>query len=184
MMLFTAKGNRGKVLSNKRGNLPSMSFYELSAPDIHGQPVKFNTLKGRKVLIVNTASNCGYTGQYTELQKLHEVYRDRLTIIAFPSDEFGNQEPGENRAIEQFCRLNYGVTFQIMSKSKVLRSAEQNEVYRWLTTPGQNGWNSHEPEWNFGKYLINEKGILERYFGPAVYPGGREFAEALKATHR
>lgn len=182
VIAFTGKSKNGQVLENKNGITAPESFYSLTCKDVRGNEVNFNTLKGKSVLIVNSASDCGYTGQYEELQRLHEELRDRLIILAFPSDEFGNQEKGDNEAIAQFCKVNYGVTFPVMAKTKVLKVADQNEVHRWLTSADKNGWNNHAPDWNFGKYLINEKGQLTHYFGPAISPARKILRAAIDAS--
>lgn len=125
-------------------------------------------------MIVNTASNCGYTNQYAELQNLYEHFKEKLIIIAFPANDFKEQEKGSNEEIAQFCQMNYGITFPLAKKSKVLKSADQNKVFEWLTHKELNGWNEQEPTWNFSKYLIDEKGHLTHYFDPAVSPLSKE----------
>jgi glutathione peroxidase len=129
-----------------------------------------NDLLGKKLLIVNTASLCGFTRQFEELQNLQEKYRDRLLILAFPSNEFKNQEPGSDTDIQKYCSINYGVTFPIAAKTVVLPNEHQHPLYRWLCSPDANGWNSQAPHWNFSKYLLNEQHQLLAYFGPAVSP--------------
>jgi glutathione peroxidase len=170
----------GKHKDKHSGNqLPPVSFYSLKAKLINGDTLDFAKLEGRKVLIVNTASECGYTGQYRELQHLYE--NSDLAIIGFPANDFKGQEPGSNQEIAAFCKANYGVTFHLAEKSGVLKGNEQNPVFRWLTDPGQNGWNSQQPSWNFSKYLVNENGALTHYFGPSVSPGGKEMRKALSS---
>lgn len=157
-----------------------VSFYTLKARLNNGDSLDFNTLKGKKVVIVNTASECGYTDQYSDLQKLYKSAGDKLVIIGFPANDFKNQESGANEQIAQFCKANYGVTFPIAEKSVVVRSAEQNPVFTWLTDPALNGWNDKQPGWNFSKYVIDESGNLTHYFGSSVSPGGKEFMKAIE----
>lgn len=155
---------------NKSGVAPNVSFYSLSANGIDGKEFDFATLKGKKVMIVNTASDCGYTAQLADLEKLQTQYQNKLVVLAFPSNDFKNQETGENTEIEAFCKKNYGVSFPIMVKTGVIKGPAQHPVYTWLTDSKKNGWNDKDPEWNFSKYLINEEGILMYYFGPGVSP--------------
>ncbi len=123
-------------------------FYKLSAKDIDGNVIKFSKYKGKKLLIVNVASKCGYTPQYKDLQELHKKYKDKITILAFPSNNFGFQEPGSNSEIEEFCEINYGIQFQLFEKSDV-RGKKSNSVYKWLSSVEDNGWNDKAPRWNF-----------------------------------
>ncbi len=170
-------GNNNERMKGQKA--PPVSFYSLQTGLNNGDTLAFNTLKGKKVMIVNTASHCGYTDQYRDLQKLHELYKDRLVIIGFPANDFKQQEPGTDREIAEFCRANYGVTFQLAEKSSVLKTDLQNGVFRWLTDPLQNGWNEQEPSWNFSKYLVNERGELVNYFGPSVSPLDKEVKQAI-----
>lgn len=151
-------------------SIPPVSFYQLHAKRIDGTSLDFASLCGKKVLLVNTASHCGYTEQLGELQELSEQYKDKLVVIAFPSNDFREQEPGSNETIAAFCQREYGVNFPLMEKSVVIRTGTQQPVYDWLTDPHKNGWNSKAPSWNFAKYLVNEKGVLTHYFGPAISP--------------
>lgn len=165
---------------SKGRTVPAASFYELSVVLNNGAVPRFREFRGKKVLLVNTASNCGYTGQYQELQRLHEEYGDRLAIIGFPANDFRDQERGTNSDIAVFCELNYGVTFPLAAKSRVLKGEGQNDVYKWLSSPELNGWNSQEPDWNFSKYLINEQGILTHYFGPAISPQSERLLKEIR----
>jgi glutathione peroxidase len=132
------------------------------------------------VLLVNTASNCGFTNQYDDLQKLHEQFPNELVILGFPANDFKEQEKGNDEEIAQFCKINFGVTFQLMKKSSVVKAPDQNEVFRWLTDSTKNGWNSKQPSWNFSKYLINEEGVLINYFDPSVSPLSEEVISEIK----
>ena len=144
--------------SSAKAQTPYTDFYSLTAEDIHGSDFQFAQLKGKKTLIVNTASKCGFTPQYNELQELYRKYKDRnFTIIAFPSNDFLFQEPGNNETIEQFCRDQYEITFPIMSKVKVSGS-NKHSVYQFLTMKSNNGKLNSKVKWNFQKYLVDEQG--------------------------
>lgn len=159
--------------------LPPMSFHSLTATDINGVPVKFDRFKGHKVIVVNTASECGYTPQYAQLQELYEAYKDKgLVIIGFPSNDFGGQEPGSEAEIASFCEKNYGVTFPMMSKVST-KGDEQHAVYHWLTSKELNGVLDSEVKWNFHKYLVDEDGRLVMSFGSAIAPLDKEIIEWL-----
>jgi len=132
------------------------------------------------VLLVNTASDCGYTNQYDDLQKLYKQFEQKLVIIGFPANDFKEQEKGDDEAIAEFCKLNFGVTFPLAKKSSVVRSAQQNEVFRWLTDKMKNGFTSKQPSWNFSKYLVDEDGVLTHYFDPSVSPLSKEVIAAIE----
>lgn len=155
-----------------------VDFYNLSYKRLSGEVIKFDQFKGKKVLIVNTASKCGYTGQYEKLQQLYEKYSNRLVIIGFPSNDFGAQEPGSNEEIALFCKENYGVSFIMMEKSSV-KGKEKNSVFQWLTSASKNGWNNTEPSWNFWKYLVDEHGNLIAFFPSKVDPMSKEITDKL-----
>lgn len=174
------KGKNGTVLINAQKKAPVTSIYDLNVVLNTSKTLLFSEFKGKKMLFVNTASNCGYTGQYSELQALHERYGDTLQIIAFPANDFAEQEKSNDNEIAQFCQLNYGVTFSVAKKGVVLKKDNQQQVFKWLTDKNQNGWNDHAPDWNFSKYIIDEKGILTHYFGPSVSPLEEGFLKALK----
>ncbi len=136
------------------------SFYSLKAKTIDGKDFNFADLKGKKVLIVNTASKCGFTPQYEDLEKLYEKYKDKnFVILGFPANNFGHQEPGTNTEITEFCTKNYGVTFQMMEKISV-KGDDMSDVYKWLTKKENNGKMDSSVKWNFQKYMIDEKGNL------------------------
>jgi len=157
-------------------------FYSLKSQLNNGEWLDFSDLKGKKVLLVNTASNCGYTNQYEDLQKLSQQYRDQLIVLGFPANDFKEQEKGTDEEIAQFCKVNFGVSFPLMKKSTVIRSADQNPVYQWLTDPNKNGWNSKQPSWNFAKYIVDEKGRLTNYFSAAISPSSKEVLNAIQST--
>jgi glutathione peroxidase len=179
-MLKSKFFHRNKIIKNSKNVIPSVSFYSLKANTNKGDLFDFKDLKGKHVLIVNTASDCGYTAQYKELQRLFETYQNKLIILAFPSNDFKEQEKLSDEAIKQFCDLNYGVTFLLMKKTIVVKKASQNEVYQWLTNASQNGWNDQQPAWNFCKYFISDKGVLEYYFDSSVSPFHKAIIKALK----
>lgn len=145
------------------------SFFELSMTDSRGGSFHFSGLKGKKTLIVNTASHCGYTAQYGELQYLYSTEQDQLQVIAFPTGDFMDQELDDDDSIRIFCS-KYRVAFPLMQKSHVKRGADQNPVFRWLTDPAANGWNKFQPSWNFCKYLVDENGNLTHIFESGVAP--------------
>lgn len=173
------QSGRGLMLSNEMNTKPNSHFYALSATLANGKTFDFKQLKDKHVVIVNTASDCGYTRQFEELQTLFEKHNDRVAILGFPANDFKNQEKGDNDEIVRFCQINYGVTFPIMQKCVVITVETQHPVYQWLTTPQQNGWCGHQPDWNFSKYIIDDKGILTHYFGPAIAPNDPVFMDAL-----
>ncbi len=173
------KGKDAKVLENEHKS-PVIAFHSLKGVLGNGNAYDFSQLKGKKVLLVNTASNCGYTNQYDDLQALHERFQNKLVILGFPANDFKEQEKGNDEEIAQFCKVNFGVTFSLMKKSSVKKSAEQNEVYKWLTDSTKNGWNNKMPTWNFSKYLVNEEGILTHYFDPSVSPVSEQVIKEIE----
>ena len=154
------------------------SIYDFELHSISGEAINFSRYAGKKLLIVNTASECGFTPQYEDLQKLHSLYKDKVTILGFPSNDFGGQEPGTNEEIAQFCNKNYEVTFQMFEKIEV-SGKNKNPLYKWLSSKEQNGWNDVEPGWNFCKYLVNEKGELMKFYASAVKPMSREILDEI-----
>ena len=173
-------GKNSKVFTNESPTVPPQSLYDLSVALNSGDSVPLSTYKGKKLLLVNTASDCGYTDQYDDLQKLYQENKDKLVIIGFPANDFKEQEKGTDEEIAQFCKLNYGVTFPLAKKSTVIPGPDQNPVFQWLTDKNKNGWTSKKPSWNFSKYLINEEGVLINYFDPTISPTGKEVMEAVK----
>ena len=173
------KGKNGTILINDKRTIPNSSFYDLKINLNNGKTLDTSELKGKKVILVNTASDCGYTGQYAELQNLHERYGESLFIVAFPANDFAGQEKNNDEKIAQFCQINYGVTFPVAQKGIVLKKPEQQEIFNWLSDEKLNGWNDHAPDWNFSKYIINENGVLTHYFGPSISPLEDIFLKAL-----
>lgn len=172
-------GKKAKSFSNYQVQ-PPVSFYSLKPILSNGAIYDLSQLKGKKVLLVNTASNCGYTNQYDDLQKLYEQEKDKLVILGFPANDFKEQEKGTDEEIAQFCKLNFGVTFPLMKKTVVVKGAEQNEVFKWLSDSTLNGWNNKQPSWNFSKYLVNENGKLCNYFDPSISPLNEEVLNAIQ----
>ena len=172
-----------KVIKTRPENIMikpgSKSFYDFSAKSIDGEEIELSEFKGKKVLVVNVASECGYTPQYKGLQKLYETYRDRLVVLGFPANDFGKQEPGTNEEIKEFCRKNFSVTFPMFAKISV-KGSDMHELYKWLSNPEENGWNDKAPNWNFCKYLLNEKGELIKYYSFAVEPLSKEIVNEIK----
>ncbi|UAB83978.1 glutathione peroxidase [Zunongwangia sp. SCSIO 43204] len=136
------------------------TIYQFEVEDINGETFDLSSLKGKKVMIVNTASKCGFTPQYAELQRIYDQYKyDDFVIIGFPSNDFGNQEPGSNEEISEFCQKNYGVDFPMMAKITV-KGEEKHPLYQFLTEKSKNGFKNSEVKWNFQKYLIDRDGKL------------------------
>jgi len=179
MKLTRLFGLNSSVLENTKNVSPPVMFYELKAVTNDENEFQFSELKGKKVLIVNVASDCGYTAQYEALQKLHEKQKDKVTVLGFPANDFQEQEKGSDEEIKQFCKANYSITFFLFKKSKVVKGEGQNPIYDWLTNPNKNGWNEHQPDWNFSKYLIDEKGKLLYFFGPSISPLGSEIISVI-----
>ena len=153
------------------------SIHQFKVKDIYGKTFDMSTLKGKKVLIVNTASKCGLTPQYAELQELYDTYKDQgFTIIGFPANNFMNQEPGTKEEIAEFCSENYGVTFQMMDKVST-KGKDQSPIYQWLTQKEKNGVMDSKVTWNFQKYLIDEDGKLVDFVEPKKSPLSEEIVE-------
>lgn len=174
-------GRNNLIRVNRNNTPPAKPIYDLAVTLNNGQQLPLRELQGKKILLVNTASNCGYTGQYAELQQLQNEYKESLVVIGFPANDFKEQEKGNDESIAQFCQVNFGVSFPLARKSSVVAGPQQNSIYQWLTQPAQNGWNSQAPEWNFSKYLVNDRGALTHYFGPSVAPLGPELKSSLQA---
>ncbi len=182
IMMFFGKVFPAKnaFLSNDKNIIPTTSFYNLKATSIDGKEISFSTFKGKKIMIVNTASDCGYTAQYDELEKLYQQNKNNLIIIGFPANDFKEQEKKSNNEIATFCKRNYGVSFLLMQKSHVLKNTEQNEVFNWLTHASKNGWCNQQPIWNFNKYIINETGILTNFASSNISPLDKRILKAIQ----
>ncbi len=179
MWLSGLQSNAAKISVNDENIKPITPFYNMNAVLNSGKLLSMESLKGKKILLVNTASDCGFTGQYAELEKLHQQKKSSLIILGFPANNFKEQESGSDADIAAFCALNYGVSFSIMKKTSVIKNDIQNEVFKWLTDSNKNGWNNQQPVWNFCKYLVNEDGVLTHYFEPSVSPLGKEVMNAV-----
>jgi glutathione peroxidase len=180
----------GCMISNKsRGNsltteaiaaLQGKTFYDFKVEDIYGEPFDLSTLKGKKVMVVNTASKCGLTPQYEDLEALYQEYKDKnFVIIGFPANNFMNQEPGTNEDIIEFCTANYGVSFPMMTKISV-KGDDMAPLYQWLTSKELNGKLDSEVGWNFQKYLIDEEGHLVDMIPPRTKPNTDEVIAWLR----
>ncbi|WP_448607519.1 glutathione peroxidase [Paenimyroides ceti] len=169
------KTNDSEMVSNEN------TIYNFKVEDIQGNTFDLNSLKGKKVMIVNTASECGLTPQFEQLQSLYTEYKDKnFVIIGFPSNDFMGQDPGSNQEIAAFCQANYGVTFPMMAKIKV-KSKDIHPLFKYLTTKSENGLGDFTVEWNFQKFLINEKGQLEKVISPRTLPTDAEIKDWIKA---
>ncbi|MDG2433162.1 glutathione peroxidase [Flavobacterium sp.] len=165
------KSKTNKEIKNKtEQTMHKENLHQFKVVDLSGNEFDFSTLKGKKVMIVNTASKCGLTPQYEGLEAIYKQYQDRnFIVIGFPANNFGAQEPGTNTEIAAFCKRNYGVSFPMMEKVSV-KGDDMCAVYQFLTQKAKNGVADSDVEWNFQKYLINEKGELDKVIKPQVAP--------------
>lgn len=152
--------------------ITTASFYDFKINSLEGKQIDFSQYKGKTLLIVNTASKCGYTPQYEELQKMHELYGNKVTILGFPANNFGGQEPGTNLQIAEFCKANYGVTFQMFEKISV-KGEDQHPLYAWLKEK-----TGEEPSWNFCKYLVKPDGSVQ-FFKSSVKPMDKQILDNI-----
>ena len=157
----------------------SKSIYDYSAQTIDGDSVSISIYKGKKILIVNVASRCGFTPQYEELQLLSEKYKDQVEVLGFPANDFLWQEPDSNDKIKQFCSTKYNVSFPMFGKISVKKNKNQHPIYTWLSNKLLNGWNDQAPSWNFCKYLIDENGKLVQYYPSKINPLNNEIIKHL-----
>ncbi|WP_445715460.1 glutathione peroxidase [Flavobacterium sp.] len=156
------------------------TIYQFKVKDLSGDSFDFSTLKGKKILVVNTASECGLTPQYEQLQAIYEKYKDKnFVIVGFPANNFGAQEPGTNQEIATFCQKNYGVSFPMMAKISV-KGGDMHPVYQFLTQKSKNGLEDSEVQWNFQKYLINENGELVKVVSPRTLPTDAEIVNWIE----
>lgn len=157
------------------------TIYQYKVKDLSGKEFDFASLKGKKVMVVNTASKCGLTPQYKDLEALYEQYKSKgFVIVGFPANNFAEQEPGTNQEIAAFCQKNYGVTFPMMEKISV-KGSDMAPIYKFLTQKSKNGLQDSEVEWNFQKYLINEKGELVKVISPRTLPTDAEIVNWIKS---
>ena len=154
--------------------------YQFSFLSIDGKQLPMSSFKGKTVLVVNTASQCGFTPQYSQLEKVWQKYKDKgLVVLGVPSNDFGKQEPGTNAQIHEFCTKNYSVTFPMATKISV-KGGDMAPIYHWLTEKKYNGFKDSEVKWNFQKYLINEKGQLVDVIAPGTKPTTSEVIQAIE----
>ncbi len=156
-----------------------LTIYQFKVTSIDGGTIHFSQFKGKKILIVNTASECGFTPQYEGLEKLYEQFKDKLVIVGFPSNDFFGQEPGSNSEIQQFCTSKFNVTFPMAAKIDV-KGKNMAPIYKWLTQKSQNGVENSKVSWNFNKYLINESGEYVRHFGSSTQPNDSTLVGAIR----
>lgn len=153
-------------------------FFQFTANALDGSLVSMDQFKGKKIIILNVASKCGFTAQYADWQNFYEANKEFVVVLGFPSNNFGDQEPGAAEEIATFCERNYGVTFPMFEKVSV-KGSEQAPIYKWLSDPTQNGWNNQVPTWNFCKYVLDESGKLTHFFASGVKPDSEEFMAAM-----
>lgn len=158
----------------------AQSIHQFTVQNIEGKDFSFSSLKGKKIMVVNTASKCGLTPQYEQLEGLYEQFKDsNFVIIGFPANNFMSQEPGTNEEIVEFCQKNYGVSFPMMSKISV-KGSDMHEVYKFLTEKSLNGLEDSSVKWNFQKYLLNEEGKLEKVIDPRTLPNDPEIIKWIR----
>lgn len=157
---------------------PARTLHDFTMKSIDGKPVSLGEFKGKKVIVLNTASECGYTPQYDDWETFYENYGTRIVVLGFPANNFGGQEPGSNEQIAAFCKKNFGVSFPMFEKIDVVGES-QHPLYQWLSKKSLNGWNDKAPGWNFCKYVIDENGKLTHFFASGVKPTDPEFQKAV-----
>ena len=168
----------GFLFSAPQADVPA-SIYDFKVAALDGGTIDFSTFKGKKILVVNTASKCGFTPQYEALETLSKKYKDKLVIVGFPANNFLFQEPGDNEKIAAFCKENYGVTFPMAAKISV-KGKSMAPIYHWLTEQRYNKYKDSKVKWNFQKYLIDENGNLVAIFSPNTPPDDLEIIKAIE----
>lgn len=166
------------VPSSKYDTMKPATVYKFTVPSLEGGVIKFSDFKGKHIMIVNTASKCGFTPQYAGLEELYKKYKNTLVIIGFPANNFGNQEPGSNSEIGEFCQKNYGVSFPMAAKVSV-KGDDIAPIYQWLTHKSENGVMDADIKWNFTKFLLDENGVLVAKFDSKVTPMSEEILKYL-----
>jgi glutathione peroxidase len=175
----STSSNNNKMESTENIKIESpKSIHQFKVTSLDGGEIDFSTFKGKKILIVNTASECGYTPQYKDLQALYDQYKDKLVIVGFPSNDFGGQEPGTNDEIKSFCTKNYGVSFPMAAKVSV-KGDNIAPIYQWLTQKEKNGALDAEIKWNFNKFLLNENGEIIANFESSTNPLSKDITDKL-----
>jgi glutathione peroxidase len=159
--------------------METLNIYKYKVTDLYGKEFDFSTLKGKKILIVNTASKCGYTRQYEGLETLYKTYRNKLVVIGFPANNFGGQEPGSNEEIKEFCTSKFSVSFPMASKVSV-KGKDMDPLFKWLTNKSENGVLDANISWNFNKFLLDENGKLIQHFSSNVEPMDEAITKYLK----
>lgn len=160
----TSKEQQKATTMNTSAIAPSSSIYNIAINNLNGDPINLNDFKGKKILFVNVASECGFTPQYKDLQELHKTYGEKLVVIGLPCNQFGEQEPGNSSEIQSFCSKNYGVEFLITEKIDV-KGTNQHPLYAWLTSKEKNGAKDSSVKWNFQKYLVDGNGqFIDFYY--------------------
>ena len=172
LILFTS-------ISKTKPEKNMSSVYNIKINNIDGSPIDLNTYRGKFILFVNVASECGFTGQYEDLQKLYDTYQDKLMVIGVPCNQFGGQEPGSAETIQTFCKKNYGVTFLITEKVDV-KGENQHPLYEWLTNKELNGVENTSVKWNFHKYLVEGNGQFLDYFYSITKPLSSKITRQIK----
>lgn len=176
-----AQTKKNKTTKETTRNMSASTIYQFKVTDLSGKVFDFASLKGKKVMIVNTASKCGLTPQYKDLEAIYKEYKDKgFVIVGFPANNFAAQEPGTSKEIAEFCELNYGVTFPMMDKISV-KGDDMAPIYHFLTEKSKNNLQDSEVEWNFQKYLINEKGELVKVISPRTLPTDPEIVNWIKS---
>jgi glutathione peroxidase len=177
--IVTYNNLTGKIVSRPMGmkETATKRIYDYNVNSLDGKAVSMEIFKGKKIVILNVASECGYTPQYAAWQSFYEANKDKFVVLGFPCNDFGGQEPGSAQQIAGFCQKNYGVTFPMFEKVKV-KGKDKAPIYQWLTDPALNGWNDQEPGWNFCKYLIDEQGKLTHFFASRIKPDSADFLKA------
>jgi glutathione peroxidase len=166
-------------LKKKSQEAPKTSIYEIELVSSQGKTLDLRTFKGKKILFVNVASKCGFTPQYEGLERLYLKHKEKLVIIGLPCNQFGKQEPGSNSEIQEFCAINYGVTFPITEKVSV-KGSQQHPIYTWLTDRSLNGNRNSSVKWNFQKYLVDENGHFVDYFLSTTKPNSTKISSYLE----
>lgn len=176
LLAFTSATLKHKLMEREAA---PKTIFKFKVPSIEGGTIDFSKFKGKKILIVNTASKCGYTPQYEGLEKLYKEYKDKLVVVGFPANNFGQQEPGSDEEIQQFCKIRYGVTFPLATKVEVVGD-QVHPLFKWLTSKEQNGVLDAQIKWNFTKFLVDENGKLLASFESKVTPQSEEILKYLK----